>query len=395
MPPTSPPTSPLNVPAFRALLLVQACFGVSYSTFLILPKVLATHLHADADQIGWIMASFGVANVLAAPSVSTILRRLGPVRTVMLSTSIMAVVAFTFVLVDRPGPLAFACRALQGIAWALMFSAGNAIAIGLAPPGRLGQAIALHSSSNLITNALAPALAEPALATWGPGPVFIGAGAVALGALALSRGLRTGDGAAIGPGPTAGACRPPEPLPRYLLFVSVILGVGCGTMFTFHQPLALVRGISRVSDFLVAYTLAAVVMRTVLGRFTDRLGPARVAFGSFWLYAAVVAAMPLLGPGGLVGFGIVYGMAHGLFFPAFLTISLQAVSHASKPRMLSWVNATFNLGTAAVAGLGIVGDRAGYGWVFVPVGVMVAAAAIGLRPPAAVPRVVMAGAPPR
>ena len=47
-------------------------------------------------------------------------------------------------------------------------------------------------------------------------------------------------------------------MPRFLLFLGVMVGIGSGTMFTFHQPLALSRGSERISDFLVAYTIVAV-----------------------------------------------------------------------------------------------------------------------------------------
>ncbi|HEY0714350.1 MAG TPA: hypothetical protein VGF45_16830, partial [Polyangia bacterium] len=71
--PASPPAtavpsrSPLASPAFRQLLLAQACFGVAYSIFLILPKYLATSLAAGPGRIGLIMAGGAIANVAIAP----------------------------------------------------------------------------------------------------------------------------------------------------------------------------------------------------------------------------------------------------------------------------------------------------------------------------------------
>ncbi|HEY0705232.1 MAG TPA: hypothetical protein VGG33_00445, partial [Polyangia bacterium] len=59
--------SPLASPAFRQLMLAQACFGVAYSIFLILPKYLATSLAAGPGRIGAIMAGGSIANVIAAP----------------------------------------------------------------------------------------------------------------------------------------------------------------------------------------------------------------------------------------------------------------------------------------------------------------------------------------
>jgi predicted MFS family arabinose efflux permease len=370
--------TPLASPAFRLLLIAQATFGVAYSTFLILPKYLATHLGARPGRVGWIMASAGLANVLWAPLMARLVGRLGRRRALVVANILMAVASLAFLLPESPGPLAFVCRAAQGMAWALMFSSAAALAIGLAPPDRMSQAIALHGSANLLTNAIGPALAEPAMASFGHTPVFLAAAAVALAGALVSARVPAGGPPPVQTTALPGTAERP-PLPRFLLFVSVVVGIACGTMFTFHQPLALARGMGRVSDFLVAYTIGAVAVRVGLGRLIDRVGPRRVAFGSFVLYGGVVAGMAGLAPGGLAVFGALFGLAHGVFFPAFMALAVQAVSPADRDRLLAWINATFNAGTVAVAALGAVAEHAGFAPVFIPVGLLVGATALGLR----------------
>jgi predicted MFS family arabinose efflux permease len=370
--------TPLASPAFRLLLVAQATFGVAYSTFLILPKYLATHLGATPARVGWIMASAGLANVLWAPLMARFIARVGRRRALVAANHAHGGGVAGIPAAGLAGAAGLPVPGGQGMAWALMFSSAGALAIGLCAPERMSQAIALHGSANLLTNAIGPALAEPAMAAFGHAPVFLASGAVALaGALVAAR---VPAGGPPPPRAPAGRRSPPRaPLPRFLLFVSVVLGIACGTMFTFHQPLALARGMSRVSDFLVAYTVGAVAVRVGLGGLIDRVGPRRVAFGSFVLYGGVVAGMAGLAPGGLAVFGALFGLAHGVFFPAFMALSVQAVSAADRDRLLAWINATFNAGTVAVAGLGAVAERAGFAPVFIPVGVLVAATALGLR----------------
>jgi MFS family permease len=167
--------------------------------------------------------------------------------------------------------------------------------------------------------------------------------------------------------------------------VSSVLGVACGTMFAFHQPLALQAGISRVGDFLVAYTLTAVLLRLLTGGVVDRIGPRRVAFASFVFYGAVVAAMGGLGrasgSSGLIAFGVLFGAAHGLFWPSFMAVCLNATTPARHAEMLAWVNATFNGGTIAVAFLGVLAKHGGFVPVFALVGLLTASAALLLREP--------------
>ena len=73
----------------------------------------------------------------------------------MLGNGLMALGAAGFALLPPgdAGPLAFALRAVQGLSWALVFSSAGMMAMKLAPAGRLGETIALHSSANMLTNA--------------------------------------------------------------------------------------------------------------------------------------------------------------------------------------------------------------------------------------------------
>jgi MFS family permease len=371
-------SSPFDVPAFRALLWAQACFGVAYSTFLILPKFLAVHLGAGPAQVGWIMATASLANVLTVRPVALVAAHWGPRRTLALASLCMAAGALGFTAVSSVGPLAFFCRVLQGMGWAFMFSASGSLVLALAPPGRLSQAIALHGSANLLSNAIGPALAELGIAVLGPAPVFATAAAVAvLGAWLCSR-IQVDP--SIRPVPAPGP-RPDvrDSLPRFLLFVGVAVGIGSGTMLTFHQPLALARGIHRISDFLVAYTVGAVGVRLAFGNVIDRVGARRVASGSFILYGAIIAAMVAMRPGSLAIYGALFGVAHGLFWPSFLALALQTAPALIQARTLAWVNASYNAGVVSVAALGIVAEHAGFALVFVPVGLLVTATGLALR----------------
>ena len=69
-----------------------------------------------------------------------------------------------------------------------------------------------------------------------------------------------------------------------VLTASGLAGVTFGALFTFHQPYVLALGITRVSDFLVAYAIAAVFVRAFLGGLADRLGRLRVTEFSLGVY---------------------------------------------------------------------------------------------------------------
>src|SRR4051812_50198827 len=62
--------------AFVDLLIAEALFGLSYSMFVLLPKLLAVGYGASAAQIGTVMAAFGVASLGTIPLIPPVRKRL-------------------------------------------------------------------------------------------------------------------------------------------------------------------------------------------------------------------------------------------------------------------------------------------------------------------------------
>ena len=62
---------------FALLLTLQFSFGLAFSIFLLLPKVLATRLHAGPGGIGLVMSMFAFAGVAAIPFVGARVDRPG------------------------------------------------------------------------------------------------------------------------------------------------------------------------------------------------------------------------------------------------------------------------------------------------------------------------------
>jgi len=144
-----------------------------------------------------------------------------------------------------------------------------------------------------------------------------------------------------------------------------LVGVALGATFTFHQPFALELGMTHVRSFFVAYAVAAVVMRVGFGSLIDRAGRRRVVLVMLALYVVVVAAMSGLQPGWLGVFGAGLGIAHGLFYPAYNALVVEATAVHERGKLIGLFQAGFNLGTACGAlALGELAERAGYPAVF-------------------------------
>jgi MFS family permease len=364
-PPSSPPTAPPAPPSsFETLLGMQFTFGLAFSTFLMLPKVLALHLHAGPAAIGVVAAAFSVAGIVAVALVGPRVDQPGRPRLMARGALLMVVGALGYLAVDHVGGLAIALRAVQGFAYTVVFVAGAALAADLSPPGRMGRTMGLFGSSNLVTNAIAPAIVEPLLDRFGPAAVYLFAAAAALVSFFLARRL-------VEPAPAHGghAVNPLGAVLRRgravrMMTVIALAGVALGTVFNFNQPMALALGLQKLRVFFIAYTAAVLAVRFGLGNLVDRVGPESATLGALALYTLVVFAMRFLGALGLAPLGFAFGVAHGFFFPAAMALSIAELPGAERGRMLALANGAFVGGTALVMPLGALAGRVGYPAVF-------------------------------
>jgi MFS family permease len=374
------PEPPLLTPAFVALLIAQAFFGFADALFVLLPKLLVVGYGAGAREIGLVMGAFGVASLIAIPGISPAVRRLGRIRAMVAADLLLAASAFAFLFIGSAGPFAAILRGLHGIAWSLLFAAGTSLVADLAPPSRLGQAIGLYGAANLAMHAIAPALAEPLAGRFGARVVFALAGVSASIAAARIRRL-----------PIPASCSTAAPAPstgpvelgtrRAALIVLMVGGLAAAGMTTFIAPFALAHGIQVVRGFFMAYMAAALAVRIGAARFTDRAGYRRAALGSSLAYGAVVIATGCLGPAHMVLLGALFGLAHGVVFPAIMALIIGGVTQADRPRLLAFANGAINLGVTGVGLLGAIAARAGYPAVYLGTGALTIAAAFLLLPP--------------
>ena len=375
---------------FVLLLGVQFAFGVAFSTFVLLPKILASSLHAGPEGIGLVMSMFAIAGVATVPFVGARIDQPGRRRLILGGTMLMLVTSLGYLLVERVGPLAMALRAAHGAAYTIVFVTGSALAADLSPPGRMARTMALYGSSNLVTNALAPLLAEPLIDRFGPWTAYVLAALASLvaGALATRLVEIPHAQAPASANATLGAVMRRGRALRIMVAIG-LSGIALGAMFTFSQPMALALGIRQVRGFFVAYTAAVIVVRVALGGLIDRVGPQRASVGALVLYTVVVFSMRYLDVLGLSALGAAFGVAHGFLFPSAMALAIFDLPTAERGRMLTLTNAGFIGGGAFVLPLGGVAAHAGYPTLFALCAAgALAAAALLARWPIAGPRAV-------
>jgi len=354
-------------------------FGLSYSSFLLLPKFLRVELHAPASQIGRVMGAAPIAAAVIAPFVGDLASRFSRLSVLRLALLAEAIAAFGFCFSTEVGLLTYVFRALQGLAWVSVFNLTATMAADLVPEKKMAQAIGYLGLAMLMTNAIAPGIAEPLAASVGYLPVYLSAGVLVASALLVVPGLKS---ARKFDAPQVSRASSGELKSGRILAIhygSFLLGIGIGSMFTYLQPFAIELGAKVVGSFFFGYVGAAMFVRGVLADFTDRVGPARVTVASFLLYALTVGGTAFLRPDALLLVGIGLGISHGFGYPALTAAGFRGVPREARGRFMSWYTFSFNAGYAFTALLlGPWIDRFGFSVVFLANGLLIFSGAVAI-----------------
>jgi MFS family permease len=386
------PDRPLFTRNFVTLLVAQAAFGYAFSSFFMLPKFLVTALDASPAEIGFIAATYSTVTIACMPLLGVLVDRFGRRIFMTAGSLLMALLAAAFGLVDSVGPLVYALRGAQGVAFSMVFVGGSALAVDEAPPERMGQAIALFGLTMLAMNGVAAAGVEAISLSAGWTPAFLVAATAACVSATLSRLLREPGFTAAAGGANGLAEVLRQPGLSQLLVAIAAVGAAMSTVVTFHQPFALTLGIETVSGFFVAYAAAAMVVRAGLGHWIDRAGRRRVALFALSVYCVDVTGMAWLGSAsGLLVLGVGLGVAHGFAYPSLNSLAVSGVGSHQRGKVMALFQGAFHAGFAAAAsGFGMVAAQRGYTVVFFGGGAcallgLLVIAASARRPSAAAP----------
>jgi MFS family permease len=367
---------------FARLIVTQLAYGSSWSMFLLLPKFMTVELHASSLQIGLVAAVPSLAGALAVPFVGRMIDRVGRRPLILTGAAMVALQAFACVWVDRIGPLLFALQLVYGLSFVMAFNAAATHAADLVPAQRLTHALGVFGASNVVTNALAPAVGEPLAAAVGWRPVFALAGVMGVCAFLLALGGRDvapprGDrdrdrGRAEPAGNGAGG------VALYAL-ATAVTGAAFAVAVAFYQPFALSLGMHEVRGFFYGFAGSVFVSRVLLGSLPDRVGRKRCAIAALALYGLVEIAMSRLAPGTLVLYGALLGCAHGFFYPSINALAVEQHDRSRRGFVMTFINGGFQLGyTLGVLVFGWMASQAGYPAIFVVGGCLVTVAALVL-----------------
>jgi predicted MFS family arabinose efflux permease len=355
--------------AFIRVTAANFTFFLSFASFFLLPQHLYD-LGATKDQIGDIMAVFGLTAIPLTPLVGTLVDRFRR-RPIFIGGALLMWGASTaFAWVDDLSPLIYLLRLLQGCAFACCFTAATTLAADLAPADRRAQALGIFGIFTLITHGLAVTIAEFIEAHLGfiglfyLTPIWCLIAAVIFIPVPETR---------HGHGPSGGSrllALVTSPALYPAMVVSILAGGGFGVALTFVPVLGEVIRIEHVSVFFMAYVGAAVMVRIVGGRLADVHGRRAVVLPSLVVLAGSIAGLAIISSQtGLALAGLAFGAGHGFLYPALNALVVDASRVEDRGKAMALYNAAFNLGiTCGAIVFGRVAEAYGYATMFLTAG---------------------------
>jgi MFS family permease len=365
-------------PRFQKLLGVQMAFGYTFSSLLVVPKYLATALHASPREIGELAAIPALSGIAIAPLCGRWLDRGGARAMVLLGAALLTLSVCAFGFFSAIDPALYALRAIHGVGNTFVMGGTAAFVTLLVAPKHHARAFGLAGSAALAMNAVAPYATERLAHVYGWGVAFEVAGASGVAAFALTLAIPAAE-------PAPAVERPPISTGSpggapTVVFAALAAGAAFATIATFTQPFILGQGASDVAPLFVGYTATALAVRLGFGSFIERWGRRRTALLSLSLYVVSVLGAAIVRPPYLFLLGLGFGAAHGMAWPSLNALAVERAQAGRSGSALARLHATFGIGAmAAVWGIGWLVGEVGYPLSFAIAAWFVAGGALTLR----------------
>ncbi|MEO1403432.1 MAG: MFS transporter [Cyanobacteria bacterium J06635_1] len=387
-------------PALRrnlaVLFMAGLCFWAGLAGLLpSLPLYIET-FGANGQQIGFVMASFGVGLIVARPLMARLTDQRGRKPVMLIGLGAIAAAPISYLLVQflptmvwegtvwghplsvsSPVVLMMVFRAFHGLSIAAFVTAYSALIADLAPPGNRGELIGYMSLVNPIGMALGPALGGYLQGLSGFTAVFLVMGAV--GTLGFVGVLSSQEPDPIpGAAPKATANKrfwsllwsPPIRIPALML---LLVGLAFGSLATFIPLYARESNLEvNVGLIYTASAMASFAIRLPAGKASDRVGRGRFISVGLMFYTASMLMLWLAHsvPMVLVA-GALQGAGGGTLIPMVAALMADRSSPGERGLMFGLCLTGFDVGIALSGPLmGWVADLTSYRDIFALAGAM-------------------------
>ena len=354
----TPVARPARRESAAVFLATWACFAAIGCVLPILPRYVHGPLHAGDLETGFVVGAFAFTAILARPWAGRQADARGR-RLMVVGGALVIALGGALLFVPAGVPGALVARLVTGIGEGVVFTAGSAWVVDLAPANRRGRAISWYGVSVWAGLSLGPAL--------GSGLDELG-GYDAVWGLAVMMPIV---GALIALGQPSDARVPHPGQPRAPLIAREALAPGAAlalinacyaTLAGFVGLHLSARGAGHGTLVFVTFGVTVIVSRLLLGSMPDRIGPLRAGMIAALAVCGglVVVALAHAWPVAAAG-TVVMGFGFATLYPALALWVVDRVGEARRGAALGTFTAFFDAGFGLGAPFaGLVAALGGY-----------------------------------
>ncbi len=359
---TAATASPLYTRNFMLLFTAHLFFGFSFWPYVLLP-VFIQDLGSNLAEVGIIMGAASVSGMLIRPWSGDALDRIGRRSCLLAGGAIFLLTHVFYLMIDQIGPFVYFVRLLHGLSMGILFAAFFTFAADITPLHRRTEGIAIFGIGGHLSGAVGVPLGEFLIRTGGYPGLFKAGAAFTVLFIILSFFLK--EPKKTGHQPkfrlrdffSAGF----QPANRIPLIANGLFALGLISYMVFLKPFAHEQGFT-VTFFFMAYSLSAVLIRLVGGKWPDQFGLKTVLYPAFISLALGILLLALWpSPAGLLVSGILCGIGHGFVFPILSVLIINRGTDNGRGRSMALFTLLFDVGFFIGAPLwGYIAEHFGY-----------------------------------
>jgi MFS family permease len=310
------------------------------ATLPVLPRYVKGPIGSTDIAVGVVSGAFAFTGLAFRPLAGHLADARGRRLTVILGALVSATAGLLyFVPAGVPGLIV--ARLVLGAGEGMVFTAGSAWVVDLAPPERRGRLIGLYGLAIWSGLSLGPPIGELLLRASSFETVWV----FAAGAPLLGAAIATRIPERFSPRPRTGR----QPLlareavrPGLALSLGVVGFAAVAAFLVLHLE---ERGIGHGAEVFAAFAATVVLVRLIGGDLPDRIGPVPCALGAALIEAAGLA---LIGVADSVAVAVagamIMGGAYSTLYPALALLVVERVPEERRGVALGTFTACFDLG---------------------------------------------------
>jgi predicted MFS family arabinose efflux permease len=350
---------------FINLFISGLFFGLAFWPYVLLPVYLQ-NLGANLPMVGILMGAAPLAGIVVRPFVGTALDRIGRKKCLIAGGAVFFAANLLYLETGAIDSLLVAVRLIHGLAMGTLMATYFTLAADFSPPDRRTEGIAVFGVSGQLSGMIAVMMGEAIIGWKGYPALFLSCAGFSLVALLLSLPMRDPGHHRNRRASEGFFRRAMSPSLRAPLVATVGFALSLTSYMVFLKPYAVSIGIRSVTGFFLAYTLSAVTVRIVGGKWPDRIGLRRVLYPAMVSMCVGILCLPVFpSAAGLIAAGVLCGIGHGFIFPILSAMMIAGSGHERRGTLMTLFTMLFDVGLFIGAPLlGFIAKGGHYGSMF-------------------------------